>query len=216
VLRGNEGMSFLVNMLYEITIDMRAFLLIQFGAVVSNAFAYRLLRGDTDAYGTSGASLFSSYALLMHADGVGEHDVYMDGMLSALLLILMTLLVDIVMLNALIAIMGDTYDRVSETRSEMGLLGQAQLLVEIEKSMSTTDRRNACFFPRWLHAIRVVEADGADEGWSGRLRAIKSKIDVVDETVKKKVDAVEHKVDAVEHKLDALMQMIKDMAKAQA
>ena len=79
VLRGNEGMSFLVNMLYEITIDMRAFLLIQFGAVVSNAFAYRLLRGDTDAYGTSGASLFSSYALLMHADGVGEHDVYMDG-----------------------------------------------------------------------------------------------------------------------------------------
>ena len=48
------------------------------------------------------------------------------------------------------------------------------------------------------------------------MRAIKSKIDVVDETVKKKVDAVEHKVDAVEHKVDTLMQMIKDMAKAQA
>ena len=42
VMRGHEQMSFLVRMLYEIIKDMRGFLLIQFGAVGSSAFAYRL------------------------------------------------------------------------------------------------------------------------------------------------------------------------------
>lgn len=71
-------MSFLINMLYEICIDMRAFLFIQMGAIVVHAFAFRLLKKSTDEYGSIGAALFSSYALLIHADGVGE-DMYLDG-----------------------------------------------------------------------------------------------------------------------------------------
>ncbi|KAL1507729.1 hypothetical protein AB1Y20_007342 [Prymnesium parvum] len=201
VLRGNEGMSFLVNMLYEIILDMRAFLLIQFGAVVLNAFAFRLLRGDTDTYASYSASLFSSYALLMHGEGVGELDLYMDSMLTAALLFSMTLLVDIVMLNALIAIMSDTYDRVSEARVEMGLLGQAQLLVDIEKVMNDEDRRSKDYFPKWLHVIRIKDEDGGDDGWSGRLRAIKSKIDSVEEAVQQQAGALEHMVGTVEQNI---------------
>jgi len=242
VLRGNEGMSFLVNMLYEIILDMRAFLIIQFGAIALNAFAFRLLRGDTDTYASISASLFSSYALLMHGEGVGELDLYMDSMITTALLFSMTLLVDIVMMNALIAIMSDTYDRVSESRLEMGLLGQAQLLVDIEKAMNDEDRRNKDFFPKWLHIIRIKDEDGGDDGWSGRLRAIKSKIDSIEVAIQQKVGAVEHKVGAVERKIvkaieqqvgtveqkvgtveqkvstveqkvDALMQMIKNTAR---
>ena len=37
------------------------------------------------------------------------------------------------MLNSLIAIMGDTFDRVSEMRLERGLLQRAELLVEMER-----------------------------------------------------------------------------------
>ena len=44
-----------------------------------------------------------------------------------------TILVPVVMLNALIAIMGDTFDRVSEMRLERGLLQRAELLVEMER-----------------------------------------------------------------------------------
>ncbi|KAL1495122.1 hypothetical protein AB1Y20_016989 [Prymnesium parvum] len=208
VLRGNEGMSFLVNMLYEIILDMRAFLIIQFGAIVLNAFAFRLLRGDTDTYASFSASLFSSYALLMHGEGVGELDLYMDSMITTALLFSMTLLVDIVMMNALIAIMSDTYDRVSESRLEMGLLGQAQLLVDIEKAMNDEDRHNKDFFPKWLHIIRIKDEDGGDDGWSGRLRAMKSKIDSIEEAIQQKVGAVEQKVGAVEHKVGAVEQKI--------
>ena len=61
------------------------------------------------------------------------------------------LLVAIIMLNALIAIMGDTYDRVSETRLERGLQGRALLLIEIEVAMTKDDPNNQALFPRWFH-----------------------------------------------------------------
>eukprot|EP00966_Prymnesium_polylepis_P165235 3819921-Prymnesium_polylepis.1 len=79
VMRGNEDFSFLIDMLLNIVLDMRSFLAILGAAIVVNAFAYRLLRSDTDAYGNTGAAVLSSYALLMHADGVGDHDIYMSG-----------------------------------------------------------------------------------------------------------------------------------------
>ena len=55
-------------------------------------------------------------------------------------LVATTFVVSILMLNALIAIMGDTYDRVSETRIERGLLQRAVLLVELEASMNKDDK----------------------------------------------------------------------------
>ena len=71
------------------------------------------------------------------------------------------LLVAIIMLNALIAIMGDTYDRVSETRLERGLQGRALLLIEIEEAMTImmcrpsfhagVSIRDQALFPRWFY-----------------------------------------------------------------
>ena len=54
----------------------------------------------------------------MHRDPVANVVIYS----SIAFFLGYTLLLNIVMLNALIAIMGDTYDRVSETRIERGLL----------------------------------------------------------------------------------------------
>ena len=75
-------MSFLVNMLTQILIDMGPFLVIQMGAILAYAFASRLLRGDTEEYGNAGIALFSSYALLMHGDGMGDQDVFSHGWLG--------------------------------------------------------------------------------------------------------------------------------------
>ena len=78
-MRGDERMSFLVDMLFNIAIDMRYLLAILAAAVVVNGYANRLLRGDTEAYGNTAVALYSSYALLVHGDGVGEHDIYLTG-----------------------------------------------------------------------------------------------------------------------------------------
>ena len=76
-------------------------------------------------------------------------------MLPYLLMITM-LLVAIIMLNALIAIMGDTYDRVSETRLERGLQGRALLLIEIEEAMTKDDQKNQSLFPRWCRLLTLT------------------------------------------------------------
>ena len=76
-------------------------------------------------------------------------------MLPYLLMITM-LLVAIIMLNALIAIMGDTYDRVSETRLERGLQGRALLLIEIEEAMTKDDQKDPDLFPRWCCLLTLT------------------------------------------------------------
>ena len=111
-------------MLEQIVSDMGAFLFIQFLGVVVFAFNFRVLAWQHDAYaGPFTHTLFSAYALLMHGDGLGEYDVYgqvetdvygqrgadparsLAAWVALVLYFLFTLLLNLVMLNALIAIM---------------------------------------------------------------------------------------------------------------
>ena len=137
-------------------------------------------------------------------------------------LVATTFVVSILMLNALIAIMGDTYDRVSADRLERGLQGRAILLAEIEGAMTEAELQNASLFPRWLHGIRRDNDEAVEETeWSGRLRALKNAVtkvatDVtkvatelvsVEPNVSKKVQAVRdeltQKIDGIESKIVA-------------
>ena len=105
-------------MLEQIVSDMGAFLFIQSLGVVVFAFNFRVLAWQHDAYaGPFTHTLFSAYALLMHGDGLGEYDVYgqvelgmtparsLTAWVALVLYFLFTLLLNLVMLNALIAIM---------------------------------------------------------------------------------------------------------------
>ena len=137
-------------------------------------------------------------------------------------LVATTFVVSILMLNALIAIMGDTYDRVSADRLERGLQGRAILLAEIEGAMTEAELKNASLFPRWLHGIRRVNDEAVEETeWSGRLRALKNavtkvatelvsvepnvskKVHAVRDELTQKIDGVESKIVATEAAIDA-------------
>ena len=68
--------AFLVTMLGQVTVDMAAFMYLQAAAVLFMAFALMLLRPDADEFTSFGSSIFTTFALLMFADGVGEHELY--------------------------------------------------------------------------------------------------------------------------------------------
>ena len=63
-------------MLGQVTIDMGTFMYLQAAAVLFMAFALMLLRPDAEEFTSFGSSIFTTYALLMFADGVGAHDLY--------------------------------------------------------------------------------------------------------------------------------------------
>ena len=68
--------AFLTMMLGKVFVDMFAFMYLQVAAVLCMAFALMLLRPDAEEFDSFGSSIFTTYALLMFADGVGAHDLY--------------------------------------------------------------------------------------------------------------------------------------------
>jgi len=121
----------------------------------------------------------------------------------------MTLLVPVVMLNALIAIMGDTFDRVSETRKQRGLQLRAQLLLELDDTRDDQKQKDPKLYPRCLHVIRLKEDAETEESWAGRLSAMKDKIVESKKTVESKISTVESKISTVESKISTVESTLK-------
>ena len=107
------------------------------------------------------------------------------------------------MLNALIAIMGDSYDRVSDTRKERGQQQRAELLVEMERRMLV---KRPEYFGRWLHGVRrVAKAAVKMDEWSGRLRVLKDEV----ANVMAKATEMDAKMDAKMKEMKAEMKEMK-------
>ena len=72
--------------------------------------------------------------------------------------------VQIVLLNLLIAIMGDIFDEVQARSSAEACYGRAKLIVQYE-SLFTESYKNAHpeFYPRYLFVLKRDEADGSEQ-----------------------------------------------------
>ena len=93
------------------------------------------------------------------------------------------------MLNALIAIRGDTYDRVMESSEVRGLRERALLIVENEANMRYGARRNPALFPAEVHVLIAEDRDALDEGashdasgggddeWMGRMASMRRNLE---------------------------------------
>ena len=90
----------------------------------------------------------------------------------ALLFTIFQFFVNIVMLNLLIAIMGDQYDIVQESGHEQFLYAKAGIILEYEMGMSPERKADPALFPEWLQILRPlrddVEGTGGDLSMTGR------------------------------------------------
>jgi len=221
VARGHEQMAFLVSMLKQILYDMSSFLVIIVLMVLATAFAFSLLTPQEEYRGFA-RSLFTSYTFLMFGGGVDSVELYFDAHPALRCLYLATTIsVQIVMLNALIAIMGDTYSRVSETRVAQGLQQRAELLVELAATMSARQRADGALFPRWIHVVQRKEAGDVEDDWAGQIGAIKktigavqTKVGTAEAKMEAKMGAIEAKIGAAEAKLEAKMEAKMGVAEA--
>ena len=134
-------------------------------------------------------------------------------------------LVVVVMLNLLIAIMSDSYERVKDGEELEARKLTAQTIIDEEAMMSQADRDNPEYFPPYLEVLRANEPP--EVVWSGvsgqisrldaaafqrdkKLRAevseVRAQVAGVEGTVAEvsaKVAGVEGKVDALDQKLPA-------------
>ena len=135
----------------------------------------------------------------------------------ALLFTIFQFFVNIVMLNLLIAIMGDQYDIVQESGHEQYLYGKAGIVLEYEARMSRAQKQNPKLFPEWLQLLQA-KTDDAEESkgelsMTGRVkthvsleaRALSNSVSDQIATVKAELAALEGKL---EGKLDAIMKAL--------
>ena len=109
---------------------------------------------------------------------------------SIALFIVFMYLVNIILLNLLIAIMGDIFDQIQEKARAQFLYSKAKLILEFEDIMSEEDLKSNEMFPTWLQVLKSTASENgnADDSWVGKLRAIKKSIVNVGDEVDKKVD----------------------------
>eukprot|EP01047_Picozoa_sp_COSAG01_P036347 COSAG01_NODE_2837_length_6993_cov_3.425733_3_plen_1408_part_00 len=156
----NYKTAFLLNMLVEVTSDIGNFLVVL--GVILAGFAvafFHLLRDSTQRavssssgsgvateatptdlesdseYSTLPISFVLVYDMMLGAFDISTFRMAPESLLAIILFMLFMLIVPTVMLNALIAIMGDTFERVQQNMVAAGRLERAKIIAEVESTV---------------------------------------------------------------------------------
>lgn len=97
----------------------------------------------------------------------------------------------LVLLNLLIAILGDSFDKVQDAHAIAWRLEQARSIADEQVHMTEGDRASGDLFPSWLFVLKAEAVQsGADEvimtteeEWQGPLRALKRRIETLDKRI---------------------------------
>ena len=123
----------LIRMIIEIISDMKYFLLILMLAILAFTNAFHILGRNSEGESFAGSN-FGLAFVFSYRMGLGDFDTdgfsTNDEILLWILWFLNTLIILIVLLNLVIAIMGDTFDRVQETAEASMLQEIAQMMRE--------------------------------------------------------------------------------------
>ncbi|KAG2451828.1 hypothetical protein HYH02_003604 [Chlamydomonas schloesseri] len=181
-----DSMGSLMRMVIEIIKDMRYFFALLAMIFGGFAIAFAVLLGESNTYEAVAFKLFSvmlgdwQYDYLM--DMIYEDQAWYVPRLSVLLMSAYGILMLIVLVNLLIAIMNDTYDRIKETEEIEVLHNRARLIVDLE-SLLTKDMRDKLqerLLGDYLHVLVpadkkfhkfMASSESTDGEWKGRMRA---------------------------------------------
>ncbi|GAB5029895.1 wd40 repeat-containing protein [Nannochloropsis oceanica] len=197
-LRGFKETGPLIRMIWQIVKDTRFFLVVLAVSVMgfSNCL-YLLFQEDIqreDAMGTT-SPIRSSYGSLFHTvlvlfAALNSNLDYLPfnashfKVLVSLIYLFYCVCSTIILLNLLIALMGDSYDKVQENALAQGRYEQAVSVLEIEDMLPQRILQDPRFFPRWVQVLRPkpgadggMVCDAGADRWGGRLRQIYKKIE---------------------------------------
>jgi len=218
-MRGFSTFASLLQMLMMICKDMLPSMVFLLLFTVTFGFAFYAQKG--------GALLRLDNAmwmsvLLMLGDFDWEE---FDTVTMKALWVFYTLVVPIIILNLVIAIMGNSFDKVQETMRNAQLVNLAKLMIEIELMMPTKALNDVKNFPLWVHVLKPADAMSAavsagqqmdfssrverisnsvEEVISRQIRQVNAKIDTRDEkllSIEVKMDGMEVKMDGMEEKM---------------
>ena len=190
--------AYLVRMIIEIMLDMKFFVSVLMIATLAfgNAF-YILGRNSDEENGNLAGENFVDAFIFSYRMGLGDFQT--DGFATRdeeilwIFFVLNSLIILIILLNLVIAIMGDTFDRVQETQENAMLKELTNMIRENEFLFSRS--RNF----RKAKYIIVIEPEKAEGGgsvsWEGKLNQLKT---FIEESSEKHIQHLKKLQDEVE------------------
>ena len=224
-MQGFEGSGQLVRIISGIISGIGSFMLILVVCMIGFAFGFFILyEAGAGKYSVAGGSgegegevvnepygmgtpwmaLFSGFLLLLGDFNVDEFNASVSFGTTLLLFVVFMFFINIVMLNLLIAIMGDIFDRIQENARAEFMFARAGIIVEFENMLSTGDLKNEEWFPTWLQVL-VPTLDDSNSGsseWAGRVLALKKSMSRVEASLSAKLVESEAKREKAEKMLE--------------
>jgi hypothetical protein len=132
----------------------------------SVSFAVAMPKNDAFVDGTAGplVGLLTSFEAIVGSFHMSD---FQNSESTAFFLLYLFGMV-VVMLNLLIAIMGDSYEKVKESEVVEARKLRAQTIIDEEALMNDADRANPEYFPKYLQVLRATE--DKEEVWAGLVR----------------------------------------------
>ena len=162
-------------------------------------------------------SFLYSYSLMLGGFTPSETEGSLNTVVLAMLLMIFTYFINIVMLNLLITIMGDIFDRIQQTALADFFFGRANIIMEFEATISAKQKENKEWFPTWLQVlVPTLENDDDiyNEDWVGRVRALKNTVNRVRNDLKDSTKARMESEKRLEKKLEENEKERKEEVKA--
>ena len=168
----------LVRMIVEITYDMRYFIVILLMAVLAFANGFFILSRNEQENGFIDNWFYKAF-IFSYRLGLGDFDTEgfegrSDEMLIWVLWFVNTIIILIVLLNLLIAIMGDTFDRVQETAENSMLKELTQIMRENEFLIN---RKKLFTKAKYIIVVSNETAEETQHSWEGRLNYLRNFIE---------------------------------------
>lgn len=211
-LRIFESFSAFIRMIIEMFKDMATFLSMLILGILSFANAFYILdRAKNDqgeAANISGKNFIDS-VIYIYRTGLGDfatddYNASKYSMILWTLFLLCTVFIQILLLNLLIAIMGDTFERVQEMKEQAQL---REICALIADNWFLLDRESAFKTAKYIVVASLEKAAGSTAGaWDGKLAAIKAHFErsskSIEANVQKVRDATKTEADGVFRKVE--------------
>ena len=200
LLRPFEFSGPLIKTVLEIMRDIRGFMAILAVLLWGFSVAFAVSMPDNLAFVDGGAGplvgLLTSFGLILGS--LREQPLFTNSESTVLFLMFLLLLV-IVLLNLLIAIMSDSFEKVMENWVVEARKMTAATIIAEEALISQADRADAANFPEFLQILQATrEKDPVWSGLSGKLAQVEERVCDAETRLTQHVAAVQERLDEAE------------------
>lgn len=161
---------YMIFLIFEVWKDMISFIILLFYSITAITVIFLSIDYE-QTNGTFYEHLLSSYRL-----GLGDLDTSGNSPVENIIFAGGSLINTIIMLNLLISIMGDTFDRVQQGTIEADRKTLTEFILELELLVFWKRKRQA---KKYFFICKVddVDAESSGNSWEGKIRIIIDKLD---------------------------------------